>query len=245
MKTAKNIRKVEITGGVASTVKADDFIQQYSEGVKRFLRENQSMGDKWVQNTGSRLYNFYGKNKEGDVLGSSTDMGVAIATFTNVPLITGQQLFDLYTNTGKKNPFGNVYIDFGVQVKGDPKVNSVQAKILMDDFKKRGIKIGDGIVPNFTQLRLIADKIAGLAYKLGDDVKEVAAVSAYPFYHLGNNGLFRAYLDGGGCWLAYLDDLANSYGGGRVVRYNAKGVARKKSEENLATTLTKEFMRKF
>ena len=239
-----NIEKVERTNGVASTVKADDFIQQYSEGVERFLRDNQSIGDEWVQIAGSKLYNFQGKSKEGDVLGSSIDMGVAIATFTDIPLITGQQLLKLYNQAGKKNPFGAVYIDFGVQVEGAPKVNSVQAKILMDDFNRRKIKIENGIVPNFSQLRLIADKDAGLAYKLAEDVTEVAPVSAYPFYNVEKNGLFGAYLGRFG-WLAYGDYLAFSYDYGRVVRYDAEGVAHKKSKEDLTATLTKEFRKRF
>ena len=240
-----NIEKVERTNGVASTVKADDFIQQYSEGVERFLRDNQSIGDEWVQIAGSKLYNFQGKSKEGDVLGSSIDMGVAIATFTDIPLITGQQLLKLYNQAGKKNPFGAVYIDFGVQVEGAPKVNSVQAKILMDDFNRRKIKIENGIVPNFSQLRLIADKDAGLAYKLAEDVTEVAPVSAYPFYNVEKNGLFRACLGRNGFWVADVGILAYSSDCGRVVRYDAEGVAYKKLKEDLTATLTKKFRKRF
>jgi len=210
------MEKVERKKGIASTVKADEFIPQYSEGVEKFLRDNQSMGDGWVQSAGSKLYIFSGKNIEGEVLGSSIDTGVAIATFTNIPLITGQQLLELYNQEGKKNPFGNVYIDFGVQVNGSPQINSIQAKLLMDEFNKRGVNIGEGIVPNFTQLRLVADQEVGLAYKLADDVKEVAPVSAYPFYDAGRSGLFRAYLNRNGNWNANDDNLANSNDNGRM-----------------------------
>jgi len=38
------MEKVERKKGIASTVKADEFIPQYSEGVEKFLRDNQSMG---------------------------------------------------------------------------------------------------------------------------------------------------------------------------------------------------------
>ena len=240
-----NKEKAERTKGIASTVKADDFIQQYSEGVERFLRDNQSIGDKWVQMAGSRLYNFSGKSKDEDILGSSTDMGVAIATLNDVPLITGQQLLELYNQAGKKNPFGNVYIDFGVQVNGIPNVNSVQAKRLIDEFKTRGIGVGEGLVPNFAQLRLVADKDAGLAYNLADDVKEIAPVSAYPFSNVGKNGLFRACLYGYCYWGAVDDLLAASDGDGGVVRYDAEGVARKNPQKDLVATLTKDFIKKF
>jgi len=240
-----DIEKVERKKGIASTVKADDFIGQYSEGVARFLIDNKSMGDGWVQNVGSQLYNFSGKNKEGEVLGSSTDMCVAIATFTDIPLITGQQLLELYNQARKKNLFGNVYIDFGVQVNGFPKVNSIQAKLLIDEFKKRRIEVGEGVFPNFEQLRLIADKDAGLAYKLTHDVKELAPVSSYPFYNIGKNGLFRAYFDGNGTWHTSGVTLANSYDCGRLVRYDAEGVARKKLQKDLIATLTEDFRAKF
>jgi len=39
-----HMEKVERKKGIASTVKADEFIPQYSEGVEKFLRDNQSMG---------------------------------------------------------------------------------------------------------------------------------------------------------------------------------------------------------
>jgi hypothetical protein len=244
-----DMEKVERKLGVASTVKAEDFAQQYSEGVERFLRDNQSaMGDKWVRKVGEKLYNLQGKNKEGDVLGSSTDIGVAIATFTDIPLITGQQLLGLYKQAGNKNPFGSVYIDFGVHVNGTPRVNPIQAKLLLADFANRGIKIENGRVPDLAQLRLIADQEAGLDYKLADNVKDVASISAYPFRegYVGKDGLFRAYLDRDGYWFAFDVDLAYSSDYGRVVRYDAEGVvAPKKSNEDLAGTLTKEFKAKF
>ena len=245
----RHIEKVERKLGVASTVKAEDFAQQYSEGVERFLRDNQSaMGDNWVRKAGENLYNLQGKNKEGDVLGSSTDIGVAIATFTDIPLITGQQLLGLYKQAGNKNPFGSVYIDFGVQVNGTPGVNPVQAKLLLADFANRGIKIENGRVPDLAQLRLIALQEAGLAYKLADNVEDVASISAYPFRegYVGKDGLFRADLGRYGCWVALDSSLADSYGSGRVVRYDAEGVvAPKKSKNDLVQTLRKEFEAKF
>jgi len=249
----RDIIKVEQQRGIASTVKSEDLIPAYTEGVQKFLRNHQlEMGDDWVKMVGERLYKFSGKNKEGDVLGSSTDMGVAIATFCpEIPLITGQQLLELYSRAENKNPFGSVYIDFGVHINGEHEVNPTQAKILLNDFKAKGIELGEGRVPNFNQLKLIADKDAGLAYKLTDDVcfDSIAVVSAYPFEgRVGKNGLFGACLGRDGGWYAGGGGLRGSDDCGRVVRYDAEGVAPKKLEKpakDLVTTLTGNFMRKF
>ena len=248
----KDIEKIERQRGIASTVKADDLIPVYAERVEKFLRDNQSsMGDKWVKMAADHLYNFFEKNGEGDVLGSSTDMDVAIATFCpEIPLITGQQLLGLYMQAGNKNPFGNVYIDFGVQVNGAPEINSAQAKIILNDFKKRGIDVGEGIVPNFNQLKLVAHNDAGLAYRLGENVSKdnFAFVSVYPFgTRIGKDGLFGASLGRVGDWFADVDYLSFSVDG-RVVRYDAEGVAPKKlaqSESNLVKVLTNNFMKRF
>ncbi|MDP2947840.1 MAG: hypothetical protein Q8N88_07020 [Nanoarchaeota archaeon] len=246
-----DVEKVERTIGVTSTVKAKDFIEQYSEGVSKFLRDNQqSMGDDWVRDVSSKLYDgfygaFYGANKEGDVLGSSTDIGVAIATFTDVPLISGQQLLSLYKQAGNKNPFGNVYVDFGALLNGNPEINKIQAKLLLDALSHRGINERNGVL-NFSQLRLIANSESGLAYKLADGVINIEPVSTYPFWSAGKNGLFRAYLFRDGFWYAGDGGLAHSYDVGRVVRYDAEGVSTQKSEEgNLVEILTKEFRKKF
>ncbi len=249
----KDIIKVEQQRGTASTVKADDLIPAYTEGVQRFLRDNQSaMGDKWVKLAGERLYRFSGKNNQGDVLGSSTDMGVAIATFCpEIPLITGQKLLELYSRAENQNPFGQVYIDFGVQINGEPKTNSAQAEILLKDLRDRNIQLEQGRVPNFNQLRLVADKNTGLAYRLADNAhsNNIALVSTYPFKgRVGKNGLFSAYLDRLGDWFADADYLPDSYDYGRVVCYDAKGVVQKKSdkpESDLVASLTQDFVGRF
>jgi len=247
----QDVVKTEINRGIASTVKVEDLVPYYSESVKKFLRDNQpAMGDKWVKMAGSRLYHFQGKNKEGDLLGSNTDMGVAIATLCpEIPLITGQQLLGLYNQAGDKNPFGVVYINYGVVVDGTPEVNPLQAKVLLESLKARGIALGEGRVPNFTQLRLKADQEAGLCYTLAEDVSadNLAFVSAYPFQSgVGKNGVFGAFLYrhvwSGNGGLPYSDD------GGRVVRYDAKGVARAKPRpktSDLIDTLEKEFLKRF
>ncbi|MCX6749061.1 MAG: hypothetical protein NT076_05660 [Candidatus Pacearchaeota archaeon] len=248
----RDIEKVERQGGIASTIKVEDFILGYAEAVRRFLRDNQpAMGNSWVKGVGDRLYNLQGKNKEGDVLGSSTDIGVAIATFCpEIPLITGQQLLGIYNQAGNKNPFGNVYIDFGAQVNGTPEVNHVQAKVLLEEFKARGIEVGEGRVPNFAQLRLHVDKDAGLVYRLAENASadNIAVVSAYLFKNrVGKNGLFGAFL-GRPDWFAYDGDLQYSCDAGRVVRYDAEGVARAeptKSTPDLFSTLAEDFIRKF
>ena len=248
----KHTEIIEKQKGTASTVKADDLIPTYSEGVQKFLRDNQKeMGDNWVKIAAERLYRFSGKNNEGDILGSSTDMGVALATFCpEIPLITGQQLLELYSQAKDQNPFGEVYIDFGVQINGEPKTNPTQAKTLLEDFKKNKIELRQGRVPNFNQLRLTADKDSGLAYRLTEDANSdnIPKVSAYPFEgRIGKNGLFRACLGRGGGWYAN-GGLPGSNDDGRVVRYDAEGVAQKKLEkpsDDLATTLTKDFIGRF
>lgn len=212
----------------ASTLKVDDFIPQYSEGVARFLRDNSlSMGEQWVRKTERRLYNFCGKNEEGDDLGSSTIVLAAISNFCpGIPLITGQQLFDLYTRTGNKNPFGKVYIDFGVQVNGEPDINTNFAKALLESYKLNGINPKEIVVPNFAQLTPIADKEVGLVLKLKDGVKQSDLVSAYdyPFEgRFGKNGFFRACLLRDGDWCtndAYLDNFDED---GRMVCYDVEG----------------------
>ncbi|MBU0959527.1 MAG: hypothetical protein KKB31_06280 [Nanoarchaeota archaeon] len=248
----KDVERTERVRGEASFV-TGEFALVYAEKVEKFISDHKkTMGDKWVKSAGSRLYNFQGRSGEGYILGSSTDMGVALATFCpEIPLITGEQLLNLYKQAGNKNPFGIVYIDFGIQINGQPNTNREQARILLDDFKKRGIKIGEGRVPNFNQLRLQADKGAGLVYRLADDVKETVSVSDYPFRSVGKNGLFGAYLGTLGIWDAYSNYLDDSDEDGRVVRYDAEGAAPKKLEgttpkpKDLSETLKQEFLKKF
>jgi len=244
----KNIFEIEIEGA-ASTLDAIDFIPQYTEAVSKFLRDHQSsMGNEWVKQTAGKLYKLT-KNNEGTVLGSSSDIGAFIATYTKIPLITGQQLLSFYEQGENKNPFGNVYIDFGVQINGLPKVNKYQAETLLKDLSDREIEIGEGRVPNFSQLRLIADKESdsGLAYRLADNVEnseDVSQTSAYPFLFVGKDGLFRAYL----CrdaWDACVDILSYFSDDGRVVRYDAEGVVPAKKERDLVSELTGKFIRKF
>jgi hypothetical protein len=168
-----------------------------------------------------------------------------------IPLIGGKQLSELYHQAGDKNPFGRVYIDFGVQLNGNPETNKTQAKTLLDSFKKYGIKTDNGRVPDFAQLRLVADKDSGLIFTLADGVQDdkVANVSDLPFgSYVGKNGLFGACLNGYGDWFANDDDLAGSNVSGRVVRYDAEGVVVPKKIEvktDLVTKLSTEFAKRF
>ena len=227
----EHIEKVERKLGTASTVKADDIIPIYIERIGKFLRDNQGeMGDPWVEDSARKLYIFK-KNSGGDVIQSNIYTGVALATFLpEVPLITGQQLLSLYKQAGNKNPFGDVYIDFGIQINGKPETNPVQMKAILDELSSRGIKEKEGII-NFSKLRLKTHEL-GLKYVLSEDfnVEDVEPVSTYPFNknYIGKNGLFRAYLNWGSDWLARDDDLSDSNGGGRVVRYDTEGVVPKK-----------------
>ena len=244
-----HIRKVEEKLGVASTLKAD-FINYYRAGVEKFLRDNQKeMGDKWVEQVGSILYNFQGKNKEADILGSSPYILTAMQTFCpDIHLITGKQLLELYNLAGNKNPFGAVYIDFGIQANGEPKTNHVKAKALLESYKHNGINTDEVLVPDFCQLNLVPDKEGGLVFKLKDGVTKEALTPAseYPFGNrIRKNGLFRVYLDGGDACVAHDDGLAGSTQDGRVVCYDAEGVELKKYSPDTITQLSTSFLSKF
>ena len=247
----KNIYKVEEERGVASTLVAKEVVPAYNEQVAKFLTDNQSrFGDKWVKNTASKLY-IFGENKDGELVGSSTYGGLAMATFLpEVSLIRGRELLELQKNSGDKTPLGSVYIDFGVQVNGNPKNNKAQAEALQADYKTRGFSKKEIYVPDFSQLRLNADDNGNLVAKLADDTeeKDLTPLSAYDFCHTGNNGLFRAYLNGDGNWNACNDYLSNSDDSGRVVRYDAAGVEPKKIESQtseLVSELGSQFLGKF
>ena len=244
----KDVEKVEKEKGIASTLKASDFYPEYPGRVARFLRDNQSeMGDEWVKDTARKLYKFT-KDEEDNLLGSSTYMGVAIATLLpQIPLITGQQLLKLYEQNGNKNPFGDVYINFGVNITGQPNVNKLQAETLLKDLSARGISTGEGRVINFSQLFLQPHKDAGLVYRLAEDVQngDISHTSEYPFTYKGENGLFRAYLNWYGNWYADGDGLGVSDDDGRGVRYDAEGAVLRKPGKNLVSELANDFRKRF
>ncbi len=247
----KHIQRVEKQLGTARTVKVDEVIPQYREGVAKFLRDHQSLGDSWIEQTAKLLYHFQGRNAEGDLLGSSLYMLTAMSQFCpEVNLINGKQLLDLYKLKENKNPFGKVYIDFGVQVNGKPDTNPTQARFLLNNYKQNGIDNKGIVVPHFSQLELVADNKSGLLFKLRNGAKQddLVLASDFPFgNYVGKNGLFRAVLDGDGDWFAGGDGLAGSYVYGRVVCYNAEGVAPKKIgvQSDLISRLDSEFSKKF
>ncbi|MFA4960300.1 MAG: hypothetical protein WC548_01420 [Candidatus Pacearchaeota archaeon] len=243
----KDVEKVERIRGIAATVKAEDFRVQYTEGVKKFLYDHQEFGDDWVKRTASQLY-VHKKNQEGDVRESNVPAGVAISTFTDIPLIGGKQLLEIYRQNGDKNPFGNVYIDFGVHFNGRPERNLKQTSYLLSELSHRGIRIQEGVI-DFGKLRLDINEDEGglLVYKLAEDFEEgdIVPVSTYPFISVSKNGLFRAYLDRS-YWIADDDDLANSNDDGLVVRYDAEGVALKKptKKQDLIEITTADFLKR-
>jgi len=244
--------KISKRFGTASTLEAGDFIQVYADGVAKFLEDNKLLGDDWVKDTAYKLY-VLNRNKDGEVVGSNTYVGAFISTYLpEVPLIRGREIQDIITNTGSKTPFGSVYVDFGVQVNGNPKTNKAQAQALLADYKARNINNKDILVPDFNQLRLLPDKSAGLIFRLSEDVKQddLTPLSAYKINssYTGKDGLFRACL-GGGSWCASDDVLSYSFDYGRVVRYDAEGVNRQKfqttKKDSLTSKLTSEFLAKF
>ena len=216
MVLVRDIETVEREKGVASTVKVDDFKVQYAEGVEKFIRDNSSLGDAWQRDVARRLYNFQGRDQEGNVLGSSSEMSTAVSMFCpEIQPIKGKQFLNLYKKMGNKNPFGNVYVEFGVALtpeQGSYNINRVQAKALSDQFKLHGIPLEQGLVPDFCQLVLSPDMDSGLVFKLAGDVKkgEVPSIGDYPFgNYIGKNGLFGACVDRSD-WNANNENLANS-----------------------------------
>ena len=206
------------------------------------------MGDKWVKETAERLFRFYGTTEDGDLRGSSTYIGAAIATFCpEIPLITGKELLSVVENTGSKTPFGLAYVDFGVQVDGEPETNSDQARVLQEDYKLRGIDNSEIWVPDFKQLVLVPDRKTGLVFRLADSVeqKDLTPASKYNFKNrIGKDGLFGAYLNDVGVWCANGVGLADSYEYGRGVRYDAEGVVPAEIsaiEKSLVNKLVDEF----
>jgi len=248
MTIVDDVRKVEVEKlvGRASTISAEEFKPVWADVVERFLREHEkSLGNNCVRQVGGYLYNgFRGVDPEGNLTGSGPYIGVAIATLLpEINLIKGRQLLELYLQKQRKNPFGNVLIDFGVLINGE-KVNPVQARILLEEMKKRSLEIGEGVVPDFCQLRLCADENAGLVYKLADEVTKdnLTSVSVYPFQYVGKEGLFRAYLNRGGDWYADDEYLAISGDDGRVVKYDAEGITPKKLKRDLVSILKDGFL---
>ena len=248
----EHIKKIEQRKGSASTLEAKEFIPLYAERVHKFLKDKEkSLGDDWVKDTASKLY-VLNKNNREEVTNSNTYTGVFIATYCpEISLITGKQLKDLCKDTESKTPLGSVYIDFAIQLNGEPKTNSAQAKALSKDYKTRRINTSEIWVPDFTQLRLKADKDAGLIFVLAEDVKQnnLTLASEYPFNNrIGKNGLFKAILNTGGGWGADDDCLSDSADVGRVVRYDAEGVKIQKFEtpkKDLPSQLKRDFLRKF
>jgi hypothetical protein len=233
VKHIEEVRKQE-TLGEASPLIYSEFMPFLKEKVAKFLRDNQAeMGDEWVRDAHSKLYLSLGKNQKGELIGSNIYIGAAIATLCpEIPLIEGQQLLALTKSTGSKTPFGPVYVDFGCFLTPEAyEMNPFEAGILAESFKKRGINLREGKVPNFNQLKLVPDKKIGLVFKLADNdnVREdrIADVSDYPFYAIGKKGLFRACLSVDG-WYAVDDRLAYSSDYGRMVRYDKSGVAPQK-----------------
>jgi len=245
MTAVKDVERVERTRGIASTVQSKEIIPIYSEAVQRFLRDNEDLGENWQKMATGYLFDcFKGTDKEGNLVGSNSYAGVAMATLAAIPLIRGKQLLRMWENAGKGNPFGSVYIDFGVQANGKPEANSAQAKILLESLEKYDLK--ESVIPDFCQLRLVPDQNAGLVFKIADNVNpnELTPVSAYPFEtRVGKDGLFRAYLVSG--WFAVGGNLAASDGLGRVVRYDAEGAAPKKTERDVVSDLAAQFSSRF
>lgn len=246
MVKVEDIERTVRSRGIASTLQAAEVVPVYSEAVQRFLRDNKSLGENWQEQVASYLFDgFKGVDDEVNLVGSNSYSCVAMTSLAGIPLITGKQLLGMWESAGRKNPFGNRYIDFGIQANGELKTNSVQAGVLLKGLKNYNLK--EEVLPDFCQLNLFPDQNSGLVFRIADDVeaKDLTPVSAYLFEgRVGKNGLFRAYLYSD-LWYAIDDNLASSNVGGRVVRYDAEGVVPKKNASDTARDLTEGFLLKF
>jgi hypothetical protein len=217
--------------GEVSTPKYDEIMPPYLEAVKRFLTDNgKELGDTWVETVTPLLHNFQVKNNEtGDLLETSFYVMTFLNQSLGIPSITPKQVLAIQKSYDP-DPLLGSRIDLGIQVNGRPRINVAQARILLDDYKSRGIsQYKDIVIPSFSQLQLIADANAGLALKLRDGVEvgDLALASEFPFQgRFGNDGLFGVYRDKLGDWCAN-GSLTFVSNGGLLVGYYPESVARK------------------
>lgn len=244
------MRPIAVPDGTLSLVRFSDFVPAYTEVVRRFLKDNENLGNPWIESASKKLLIY--ENKGGLVAQSNSYAEVLTASL--IPMVTYNQMRRGCEKAGTQNPFGEIYIDLGFNINGNPQTNEAQAKYLLEQMKTRGIKVKNPRGFSFNQLELKASPEAGLVFGIREEVEEDGNNSPEnlepsKFYSFGKNGLFRVYLNCDGYWFAYVDGLASSNDVGRVVRYDAEGVAPKKLEvsqtkENLADRLVCDYQKR-
>ncbi len=235
------IISVPLVEGVASTLKDTEVRGIYADEVERFVKDNFVLGAKWQERILDLLLNpIKTPADDGDLKGSIP----YILTFMQehidgLNLITLQELRQAYEQNKQKTPFPNTYVETGLALIPHEcyERNNYQANKLDSDFKTKGIDIGIGRVPNFAQLRVVPDEKSGLIFRLNETATRdnIPNLKDYKWNHVGKNDLFRAYLSSGSDWCADYGDLVDSSEDGRVVRYDAEGVAPKKLKSQVSS----------
>ena len=221
-----------------STVKDGDIRLAYVDSVEKFVKDNSNMGERWQHRVLNLLLDsINAPGDDGDLRGSSPYMLTFMSEhIRGLDLVTLQQLREAYKRNGDETPFPGLYVETGLALVpgengGYDGRNKVLAEILAKDFVSKGLSFDtNGIVPNFAQLSVIPHKKNGLAFILNETAtrKNIPILEDYGWSFMGGGGLFRACLDCDSGWGAYYDGLEYSDEGGRVVKYDAKGVAPKK-----------------
>jgi hypothetical protein len=232
------IEDIEVKG-IASIVKADD-MQKYAEGVNQFLHDyRKELGDDWVNRTASQLY-FMSKNGDGEIIGSNTQVGAAISTITNIPLITGKQALGLYDKI--REEFGErvFNVDVGIYFHGEPITNSPEAIFLRNQLSRKGINRTDGVI-DLRNLRLTVNSSGDLIYGLPEYFSEeqIAPISMFPVIGAKKDGLFRLTLSNHFWDLS--ENLVRWDNYGHLIRYDTKDVE-PKPKKDLVDRLTQEFL---
>ena len=232
MTTFQITKPQPILEGTLSTLQDAEVRPAYAEAVKKLVRDNSSMGEKWQGRVLDLLLTpMKTPSDDGTLIGSNPYMNTLLARI-GIPLVELPRLRQAYEQNNNKSPFPGNYVETGLALipeRGNYQINRDLAKILDTDFKKRNIPLGKGRVPNFSQLMLVPDQTIGLAFTLNEtaDKNNVPNLRDFNWNYGGKNGLFRAYLNNYSDWCADGGLLENSNSCGRVVEYNAEGVAPK------------------
>ena len=129
---------------------------------------------------------------------------------------------------------GKNYVDFGLalRIENDSyKLNGLLIKVLLEDLRKRGIKLGKGklISLNLLKLKEDEDSTYGCVFELNDKASKdsIKDLEEYRWDYSRNEGLTRAYLDGDRRWNSYDPRLDGFNSVGRVVVVSGEATAQK------------------
>ena len=129
---------------------------------------------------------------------------------------------------------GKNYVDFGLalRIENDSyKLNGLLIKVLLEDLRKRGIKLGKGklISLNLLKLKEDEDSTYGCVFELNDKAfkDSIKDLEEYRWDYSRNEGLARACLDGDRSWNSYDPRLDGFNSVGRVVVVSGEATAQK------------------